>query len=78
MADAPFEVVVIDFLGTIRPIINLYRETVMVATDYLTKWVEAIQLDDQKAETTAKVLIKHVISRHGSPKAIRTDGKFTS
>ena len=33
--------------------------------DYFTKWPKVIATSDQTAETVARLLVEHVISRHG-------------
>ena len=80
IADAPFSVIAIDFLGPFNPASRKGNSNIMVVADYLTKWFEAIPLPDQTAFTTSKALIKHIVSRHGLPKAILTDkgSNFTS
>ena len=80
VADAPFSTIAIDFIGPLNQNPTLGNNCVMVVTDYLTKWVEAIPLPDQKAETTAFAVVKHIITRHGSPRTILTDRgtNFTS
>ena len=80
IADAPFAVLAIDFLGPMTPSSRQGNSFIMVVTDYLTKWVEAIPVSDQTADTTSKALVKHIIARHGPPKAILTDkgSNFTS
>ena len=80
LAKAPFEVIGIDFLGPIKPVSPQGNSVIMVITDYFSKWVEAIPLPNQTALTTAKALCKHVVLRHGLPKAMVTDRgvNFTS
>ena len=41
--------------------------------DYLTKWVEAFPLPDQVSESIARLLVDHVICRHGVPKELLSD-----
>ena len=49
---------------------NLY---VISLVDYLTKWVESFPTDNQRSETIIKLLIDHVICRHGVPEALVSD-----
>ena len=67
IADAPFSVIAIDFLRPINSPLIKGNSYIMVITDYLTKWVEAIPLQNQKAKTTSRALISHVVARHGPP-----------
>ena len=41
--------------------------------DYVTKWVELFPLDSQRSETIVRLLIDHVICRHGVPEALISD-----
>ena len=43
---------------------------VVVFLDYLTKWVEAFPVQNQTAETIARLLVEEVISRHGAPQKL--------
>ena len=70
-ADAPFEIIAMDFLELPRtPRGNKYC---LVVSDYYTKWPEVFALPDQQALTVAKVLIDGVISRHGIPNTLLSD-----
>lgn len=79
-ANAPFEVIGIDFVGPIRPMSTAGNSHILVITDYFSKWVEAVALPNQLATTTADALYKTVIQRHGPPKVIISDRgtNFTS
>lgn len=48
--------------------------------DYFTKYVEAIPIHDQKADTIARAFVENIIVRHGTPKRLLTDmgANFTS
>ena len=46
---------------------------VVVFLDYLTKWVEAFPLPDQTSASIARLLIDHVVCRHGVPKQLLSD-----
>ena len=39
----------------------------MVFIDYLTKWVKAYPTADQTSETITRLVIDHIICRHGVP-----------
>ena len=51
-----------------------------VFVDYLTKWPEVFPTPDQSALTIAKLLVEHIISRHGVPRELLSDrgGAFLS
>jgi hypothetical protein len=43
-------------------------------SDHFTKWVEAVPMPNQRAETVAKAFVNEVVTRHGVPsKLILTD-----
>ena len=46
---------------------------VVTFIDYLTKWIESFACSDQTSETIAKLLIDHVICRHGVPEYLVSD-----
>ena len=46
---------------------------VIVFTDYLTKWVEAFPTADQQATTVARLMIEHIVCRHGVPEELLSD-----
>ncbi len=45
----------------------------VVFVDYLTKWPEVFATSDQSALTIAKLLVEHIISRHGVPRELLSD-----
>lgn len=45
----------------------------VVFMDYLTKWVEAIPVPDQRAETIARLLVEYIVCRHGVPEELLSD-----
>lgn len=45
----------------------------VVATEYLTKWVEAWALPDNSAISTAKILYEHIITRYDIPIQLTSD-----
>ena len=61
----PFEKVGIDLLGPF-PLSHSGNKMIIVAVDYLTKWVELQALPSGKAEDVAEFLVKRIFLRHGS------------
>ena len=41
--------------------------------DYLTKWPEVFPSLDQKVETITRLLVEHVVARHGVPEQLLSD-----
>ena len=72
-ATAPFQVVGVDFMGPIRPASPYGNSYIMVMTDYFSKWVEAVAVPNTSAETTCDCFYRHIVQRHGPPKAIVSD-----
>ena len=46
---------------------------VAVFMDYLTKWLEAFAIPDQKADTIARLFVKNIVYRHGIPGELLSD-----
>eukprot|EP00249_Psilotum_nudum_P025170 c29402_g1_i1 orf=3-920(-) len=68
----PFEKWGIDFVGPLH-ITPRRNQFILVATDYLTKWVEARPLKSATAEETARFLYERIITRFGCPREIVSD-----
>ena len=49
------------------------NKDVISFVDYLTKRVESFPSDNQTSETIVKLLVNHVICRHGVPEALISD-----
>ena len=45
----------------------------MVFQDYLTKWPKVFAVENQKADTIARLLVEHVVARHGVPQRLLSD-----
>ena len=74
MALAPFEKWGIDFVGPIALATRYGRKCyILVATDYATKWVEAMACKNNDAKTVACFLYENIISRLGCPKELISD-----
>ncbi|KAH9779256.1 hypothetical protein KPL71_007658 [Citrus sinensis] len=66
-----FDVWGIDFMGHFPPSLgNLY---IIVAMDYVSKWVEAAALPTNDAKTVVTFLQKNIFSKFGTPRAIISD-----
>ena len=64
LALAPFEKWGLDFVGPIPPPTRYGRKRyILVATDYATKWAEAVATMTDDAATVAKFLYENIISR---------------
>ena len=70
-ATAPMEVLALDFT-VLEPSSDGY-ENVLVITDVFSKYTWAIPTRDQRAETVAKVLIKHIFNQFGAPMRLHSD-----
>ena len=61
-----------DFMGPFPPSFsNLY---ILLAVDYVSKWVEAIPKRTNDANVVAKFLRSHIFTRFDTPRALITDG----
>ena len=67
----PFHRVGVDIMELPRTVSG--NRYVISFVDYLTKWVESFPTDNQTSETIVKLLIDHVICRHGVPEALISD-----
>ena len=71
-----FDVWGIDFMGPFPP---SYSNTyILVAVDYVSKWVEAIATPNNDTKTVLKFLQKHIFSRFGVPRVLISDGALIS
>ena len=66
-----FDVWGIDFMGPFPPSFgNLY---ILLAVDYVSKWVEAIATPTNDARVVVKFIHRNIFSRFGTPRAIISD-----
>ena len=70
-ATSPLEVVAMDF--TVLERSTSGHENVLVFTDVFTKFAWAIPTKNQRADTVAKSLVKHVITPFGAPLRLHSD-----
>ena len=47
---------------------------ILVAVDYVSKWVEAISLANNEGKSVTTFLKRNIFSRFGTPRAIISDG----
>ena len=74
LAQAPFEKWGLDFVGPISPAARYTKARyLLVATDYVTKWVEAKPTKKCDARTTARFIYEMIITRFGCPIEIVSD-----
>ncbi|KAJ8009558.1 hypothetical protein DPEC_G00090130 [Dallia pectoralis] len=71
LATRPLEVVAVDF--TVLEPATDGRENVLVITDVFTKFTQAFPTKDQKADTTAKILLREWFMKYGVPERLHSD-----
>lgn len=69
----PFEKWGIDYVGEIHPHSSRGMAYIVVATEYLTKWVEAKAVRTNDAKNAASFLFENIIARFGVPKILVSD-----
>ena len=74
LAQAPFEKWGIDFVGPIAPAShNGQKCYILVATDYVIKWAEAVATKTDNASAVATFFYENIITRFGCPKELISD-----
>ena len=68
----PMEMLAMDFLGPL-PETTRGNRYILVISDYFTKWVDAIAVTNQAADTVAQVLYAEVTCRYGVPLVLHSD-----
>ncbi|XP_070015572.1 uncharacterized protein [Nicotiana sylvestris] len=68
-----FDVRGIDFMGPF--VISCGKTYILVAVDYVSKWVEAVDLPNNEARSVVAFLKKSIFTRFGTPRAIISDGR---
>jgi hypothetical protein len=66
-----FDVWGIDFMGPFPP--SFGKNYILVAVDYVSKWVEAVALPTNDAKVVVKFLRHNIFSRFGVPRALISD-----
>ena len=57
----------LDIIGEIKPNYSLQHKYILTATDYFTRWVEAIPLRKINADAVIDFLQDHIMTRFGVP-----------
>jgi hypothetical protein len=69
----PFRVWGLDFIGEIHPSSSGGHRFVLVATDYFTKWTEAVPLRNMTQREVISFVLEHIMHRFGIPQTLTTD-----
>jgi transposase InsO family protein len=70
---APFQQWGIDFIGEIANKSSGGHSWILVATDYFTKWVEAIPTRNSTTKVVTNFILNNIIVRFGCPERIVSD-----
>jgi hypothetical protein len=71
--EAPFQQWGLDFIGEIHPPSSGQHKWILTATDYFTKWIEAVPSRQATDAVIIKFLENNILSRFGCPRKIITD-----
>eukprot|EP00253_Pinus_taeda_P001458 PITA_01458 len=71
--EQPFEQWGLDIIGEITPNSSKQHKYILTATDYFTKWVEAIPLKTTNYEAIIEFIDQFIITRFGVPNALVFD-----
>jgi hypothetical protein len=63
----------LDFIGEINPSSSGQHRWIITATDYFTKWIEAIPTQNTTDKVIMEFLEGYIFSRFGCPKKLVTD-----
>jgi transposase InsO family protein len=69
----PFRGWGLDFIGEIHPGSSKGHQFILVATDYFTKWTEAVPLRNMSHREVIIFLREHIIHWFGVPQTLTTD-----
>lgn len=73
----PFQQWGLDFIGEINPHSSGQHKWILVATDYFTKWIEAIPTKEADHHVVMKFLTENIFTRFGYPNKLVTDNATT-
>jgi IS30 family transposase len=63
----------LDFIGQIYPASSKGHRFVLVATDYFTKWTEAVPLKNMTHKEAIRFVLEHIVHRFGIPQTLTMD-----
>jgi hypothetical protein len=63
----------LDFIGQIHPSSSKGHRFILFATDYFTKWTEAVPLRNMAHREVIHFISKHIIHRFGIPQTLTTE-----
>ncbi|KAI5317663.1 hypothetical protein L3X38_037370 [Prunus dulcis] len=69
----PFEAWGLDVIGMIKPKSSRQHQYILAATDYFSKWAEAIPLKEVRADDVTNFIRNHITYRYGVPSKIISD-----
>jgi hypothetical protein len=69
----PFRGWGLDFIGEIHPSSSKGHQFMLVATDYFTKWTEAVALKNMTHKEVIEFITEHIIHRFGILQTLTTD-----
>ena len=72
-ASGPFQQWGLNFIGEINPHSSGEHRWILVATDYFTKWIEAIPTKKADHHVVMKFLTENIFTRFGYPHELVTD-----
>jgi len=75
--ERPFQQWGLDFIGEIHPSSSGQHKWILTATDYFTKWIEAIPCRQANDSTIIQFLETNILSRFGYPYKIIADNAAT-
>jgi hypothetical protein len=69
----PFHGWALDFISQIHPASSKGYRFVLVATDYFTKWMEAVKLKNMMHKEVILFISEHIIHKFGIPQTLTID-----
>jgi hypothetical protein len=69
----PFRGCELDFIGEIYPSSSKGHRFVLVATNYFTKWTEAVPLKNMTHKELIAFVLEHIVYQFGIPQTLTTD-----